>query len=119
MSDDLTLPPLMGFPQEHYHDTSWCVAFYTCLIGPFRIFVYHPGGIQAEGWVIEHKVNDPAIAVEKQFFDYGGTSKCINYHMPHPDPLACMSIIQKVTSESNEDDNAPTGTDENDLAPHV
>lgn len=118
MSDDLTLPPLMGFPQEEYYNPSSYVPFYTCLIGPFRIFIYCPGGIVAEGWVIERKANDPALPVVDQFFDYTGNSAGTLFDMHVPDPLACMAIIQQVTSESNEDA-SPTGPDENVLAPHL
>lgn len=116
----LNLPPSMGFQHEEYYNGNWCVPYYTCLVGPFRIYVYHPGGLSAEGWVIERKVDDPKKTHASQFFgvDVVAEPKAMVFHMPIIDPLACMAIINDITSESNNDAD-PTGADENVLAPHI
>jgi hypothetical protein len=116
------LPPLMGFPQEKWDDPSSMVPFYTCVIGPFRIYVYCPGGAKVEGWCIERKVNDVKASAGGQFFTYGSETGNI-VHMPYPDTLALMCVIRELTSESNapessEDATHPADTTDDVLAPH-
>jgi hypothetical protein len=110
------LPPLMGFPSEEYHDgAKISVPYYTCLIGPFRVFVYCPSGIADKGWLVERKVDLPTLVPQRQFFDSHHLDR---YEIIHSDPIMLMAIIWEITSESNEDAARPTGSDDNVLAPH-
>jgi hypothetical protein len=124
MTDDLTLPeaiieglpPLMGFSfEKHYDGAEFSVPYYTCLIGPFRIFAYCPSGMAGKGWIIERKVEVVSMTPQQQFF--GGVSPD-RYEFEHNDPLMLMAIIRDITSESNEDAAHPTGPNDDVLAPH-
>ena len=97
-------PPLMGFPQEEIGEPSWCVPFYTCVIGPFRIYVYSVGGIHHdEEWMMERTINIPDKRADQQFFNSSG----VQWTVPS-DPLTVKALIHNVTSESN--DEVPTST---------
>lgn len=102
------LPPFMGFQQEAYEDGGTFTAFYTCVIGPFRVFVYCPGGLPDDGWVVERKVNEPTRPAATQFFSWSDRTGDNRTTMQTNtrDPIAIMAAIQHLTSESNEQESA-------------
>lgn len=101
------LPPFMGFPQEEYIPGSLFIPTYTCVVGPFRIFVYHPGGLLEGELAVERKVNDPSRDAAAQFL---GTEEGQPYWATTDgDPFTLMSIIHDITSEGKEDE-VPTPT---------
>ena len=108
-SEAENLPPMMGFPQECIIETGWCVPFYTCVIGPFRVFVYFQGGLKDEGWTLERVVNEPHKKPENLFFGGANISHGRKEWPMHPDPLTVKILIHHVTSESNNDEPDPTG----------
>lgn len=118
------LPPSMGFPMEEWCDGGTVyVAYYTCVIGPFRVFVYVPGGLPDVNWYVERKVNNTRKAHTEQFFNSHGHRNSVVFDTNCQDPLTVMAIIRELTSESNEDANpnpprATVGTDDDVLAPY-
>lgn len=106
--DISTLPPPMGFPQEEIYESSVHVSYYTCTIGPWLIFVFCPGGVAEDVWVIERTVNDPSRSHATQFFGHTQNSNASSWNLVDRDPLMLMAIIRDVTSESNtRDDTCP------------
>jgi hypothetical protein len=93
MTDDLTLPPLMGFPQEELLNPPHNCDFYTCVIEPFRVFVWGAIGT----WLVQVGVNHPAMDIVKQFRD-----TMTDHHRILREPIALMCVIRELTSESNE-----------------
>jgi hypothetical protein len=59
-------------------------------------------------------VNDPQQDIIKQF-----TGALTQHYRISRDPITLQCVIRDITSEGNNNAHAPTGTDENDLAPHV
>lgn len=87
------LPPLMGFPEEEYCKHLNSVPFYTCVIKPYRVFVYH--AIFVNAWRIE--LIDASHGVD---MFVGAGSQGFKWDMPYSDdPLTLLSVIHKVTSE--------------------
>jgi hypothetical protein len=109
--DYQVVPPLLGFPQEQHIAPEYNCPYYTCVMGPFRVFVWE--GLDAE-WLIQAVVNDPQQDITKQF-----TSANTRHYRVGRDPITLQCVIRDITSEGNDNAHAPTGTNENDMALHV
>jgi hypothetical protein len=102
------LPPFMGFSNEGYVEAGWCVPFYTCLVGPLRVFVYFPGSNVSKGWAVECIVDNPARPPENQFFGTHEDPTLVKADINCTDPVTLMSIIQHITQEGPIDGTVPS-----------
>ena len=94
------LPPLMGFPQEEYHEGKSMVPFYTCVIGPFRVYVFSVFNDPAKGWRIERCTRQVSKNAAEQFMGNAATS----WTMDHTDPVALLGIIHRITTEGPDEE---------------
>lgn len=90
----MTLPTTLGFPNERLVSLSYSVPHYKCDVGPFSVFIYHPGGVESEPWAVERA---PA---GRPFFDPSGDGSRPVYYIPH-ELLVAQALIHDLTSEGN------------------
>lgn len=95
------LPPPMGFSQEEYVAPDFVTGFYTCVVGPFRVFVWESF---RDLWLLQLGINGGSSEIAKQFT--GTDTK--HYEIEGRDALALKAIIYDLTSEGNEDEPAHT-----------